>query len=279
MIRNLPTPVLLVLLGLLFLSGCGEEGTSPATATVTGNVVDPSGNAIVQVRVGILYFPAFPSSSPVSGASPQPTQEPVRLGGPYPNPTRTPAGEELTIRLNASADTTARIEIWTTFGGVPGSVRRLFSGAVSRDTTLTWDGRDDFDLLVPNGLYQVRLTVPANPPQGTDPWIEEVPVLLNRSPLEMESLDPFVEGQGFNSLTDAEGRFTITDLAVGEGFPAAAVNGASLGQASVRSVVDVVFRDPDHAARDVETVVGPGDVVELNNVLLTRLAALIASRE
>jgi len=136
----------------------------------------------------------------------------------------------------------------------------LFAGTVTRDTTFFWDGRGGTGLL-PNGLYTVRVTIPADPPAGSDGTRLEARVLINRSSALMETF------YAFNAVSDPGGEFLIVDVPVGALITATTAQGAVVGSQQVSTLVYVVFRSPDHLPADREVLIAPGDLVTLSQTL------------
>lgn len=214
-------------------TGCADEAGFGETTSISGTVVDPAEVPIFGIQVAVLYDVRI--SAPMPGTAEAPV-----LGAPYPNPV---SGElqagELRIPVAVDSDTTGTLEVLGSFGGVPGTVATLHSGSLAANQTFQWDARDRFANLVPNGLYVVRLTVPANPPQGSTPLVQEARVLVNRSDNTLLAL-----GGGFNAQSDPSGEYLIDDIAVEARFTATSGSGQVLGTGTVRNLIRLLFWDP-----------------------------------
>jgi hypothetical protein len=247
--------------------------TNFAISTIEGSVVDPTGRALSSIRIGVVYdwgTVSAPGVVPLAAAPglPGPTADEVVLGDPYPNPVAAPPGA-VQLWILADGDTTIRLEIWTEVGGVGTLVASLHSGTITPGPhSWQWEGRDDFSAEpVPNGMYTVRLTVPASGEPNTR---TEKNLLVNRSLVQMEALDPFGEGLGFNGLSGADGTFLLSDIAVGQSFlitnpdsPDPIANGIT------RNQVTLYFSDPDFQSAKRDVPIGAGDVVTVAPVTLT----------
>jgi hypothetical protein len=246
-------------------AGCSEDDFGNATS-IEGHVLDDADDTpIFGVNIGVVYEPVLPAPGP-------PRPEPglgrpaggrrldaaaAALQNPYPNP-----GVGLvSIPLAVDGPTALRVEIRATFAGVTGDVALVFDGIVTQDTTLSWEGTDNFNEDVPNGLYTVRLT---SPPGSTAGAVDKA-VVVNRSSAQMQA-------QGiFNAVSGAEGEYFLDDLAVGREFTATNSSGQTLGQAHLADRVTLAFRDPDFVPQDESVLIGQGDVVTQT----TRLHRLI----
>lgn len=234
-----------------FSAGCGDEGQFPATALIQGQVVDLAGNGIFQIDVGVVYEVQVVSSalSPRVGAS-------ATLLAPYPNPITTDF-IPLKIRVQTASATTARVEVVGFVSGISGTILTLHQGVVPPDTTVIWDGTDIFSIMVPNGLYKIRVTIPATSAEGaqTD---EERTVIVNRPTAVMVLKEDL-----FNTSSGLDGRYVLDDLAVGESFTATADNGVILGAAFLLDRVTVIFRDSAYQDNQSLVSIGPGEIVDL----------------
>lgn len=237
--------------------GCSQDILNNDTASIVGRVQNRAGGAIAGIRVGVIYQASLlgpvPRAARAAGAT---------LGNAYPNPLSDTGGGVI-IPLTGVSDTTVAVEIRAELGGVAGVLRHLFTGPVTRDTTFTWDGLDDTNVLVPNGRYTIRLTVPANPPSGTTPSVQEKIFVVNRSQAIVEFY------QAYNAQTDFDGQFIVQDLGVGAHFTATNASGNVLGDAFLANQVIVMFRDPDHVYLPDQTsvVVGPKETVDVSYIL------------
>jgi hypothetical protein len=245
------------------LTGCSEDILGKNTA-IKGQVLEAGDESpIFGVNIGVVYDPVQPTAAPGSGlraagsAASDLRPAATGLGEPYPNPGVGP----LSIPVAVDAPTALQVEIRTTVSGVSGNIAVIFIGTVAQDTTLTWDGRDNFNEDVPNGLYTVRFTAPP----GTSPV--DKPVVVNRSASQ-------ISAQGiYNVVSGPEGDYLLTDLAVGEDYTATGTGGQVLGTGSLRNRVTLVFRDPDYVPSDVVVIIGQGDTVDPLLTYLTRLLA------
>lgn len=252
-------PGLLVLGAVALLAGCAEDTVIGGETAISGRVVDPGGTGIPGVGVGVEYTSvAVASGSLLPGAA---SAAGVALLSPYPNPaTGAVEGDEIRIPIQVSTDTTLDVSILSPSSGVYRFEREIFSGLVTRDTTFRWNGRGG-DGLLPNGLYRVRLTVPADPPAGVTPTVIEAPVLINRSPALLEAL------LGFNANSDPGGGYLIGDLAVGQRIQATNAQGTSLGTQRIVEPVYLIFRSPDYQPEETQVFIAPGDFVTVTTTL------------
>lgn len=226
------------LIAAFFWSGCSEDALIGNNTTVFGTVVDPAQTPIFGIEVAVVYEVEIASPSVAAGEpgrSPSIPPLATILDSPYPNPMDQELVEgQLTIPVSTDSDTTLKVEILGIFGGTLSTVATLYSGMLASDTTFVWNGRGNFDNLVPNGLYVVRLTVPSSGGATQD-----VSVLVNRSSNTLANLQ-----EGFNALSDANGEYTIQDIAVESRFPATNASGGALGTGVVGNRIALFFRDP-----------------------------------
>jgi hypothetical protein len=250
---------------VLFASGCSEDLFSPDSTSILGRLLDPDDNGILGIQVGVVYQTASLSPGPPGAVAAPEAAQAANFGAVYPNPASIGGGPTVKIPILATGPTAISVEIRASFGGVPGTVKTLFTGTVAQDTVLVWDGRVS-GVAVPNGRYDLRLGG-----AGVSPVQEQV-LLINRSVGEMENLGLY----GFNTTSDTNGEYLVEDLAVGTRFTATNSSGSVLGSQFVVNQVVVVFRDIERGQYrgDQTTVpIGPGDQVEIT----TRLTPLFAS--
>jgi hypothetical protein len=249
--------------GVLFLAGCSNLGPSGKGTSITAQLIDPNQDGIADVYVGIYYYTSpVVTSAPVPPSSPRsasPSAAAVRLLPPYPNPAETALNlGDVKIPVEVDADTTLTLEIVETHFGVTGTVATLHDGALTQNTVFAWDGRGLSGDHVPNGLYQVRLTLPA--PPGGEPTVLEQTLLIDRSDPTMSAAGP----GAYNAVSGIDGRFTLDDLPIGALINATDIGGKALGAARVRSQVLLYLRPlADFENRDYSVVVGAGDQVEI----------------
>jgi hypothetical protein len=254
-----------VLSATFLLAGCSDEGDLGTTTSILGTVVDPVGDGIFAVEVAVVYNTISASAPELQGsntgpyrASPSPRA--VTLFPPFPNPATLGPPTTASIQVEVDAATTLRVEILTAFGGSLANVATVFEGTVTQDTVLVWDGRDRFAGLAPNAMYTVRLTSPANPPQGVTPDVQEQALLVNRSTTDLFGLQ-----EGFNAVTDVNGEYLIDDLAVEGEFIATNVSGDPLGTRAVGTQLALYFWDPKDQFQqlvDTDVVVLKGETLE-----------------
>jgi len=263
---------------LMILVGC-EDTSNFAITSIEGSVTDPTGFGLPGVRLGVLYQvvnQSAPGPPPLGEAAMDPpgtAAQAITLGNPYPNPVAAPPNS-VRLPFSADRDTTVRLEIWTQIGGISTLVTSLYSGAVSAGANeAVWDGYAEYFQggPVPNGMYTVRLTVPA---VGEPNTRSEASLLINRTLLDMKNLDPFTEGVGFNGLSGGDGSFLLSDIAAGQTFTLTnASSQAPLGTGITRNLVTLAFSDPDFQDALREVPIGAGDVVTLGPQVLVPLAA------
>ncbi len=237
-------------------SGCLNTGLSGQGTVILGQVTDLEGNPIPGVNLALVYDWNSVSRGPAPAVPV--AADPVTLDPPYPDPLINPSGIPLNIRVHATADTTARIEIW---GMVSGAEQ--FLATVAAPVTLsgtgswTWDGAGG---MFPNGLYQVRVVVPAGAPRGKGAVLV-APFLINR-PANSLDLGPF------NAFTAADGTYDIADIPIGEPFTHTDDRGAVLGPAVVAERVALLFRPgTGYQPLDLSFVIGVGEQVEKSTSL------------
>ncbi len=257
---------LLIALLALFLAlpwtGCLDTNPSGKSTAVYGRVVDPSGAPIFGVTVGAVFSYFQRSGAPSPGAV-IPGAGPVTLDPPYPDPADNPEGKGVSIRIHASADTTVRVEVWGTVGGSLSRVASVFSGPASGTRTLGWDGSDDIGQHLPNGLYRVRLYVPAG---ASEPAAEQA-LLINRPAAVL-----FAE-EAVSAFTDADGHYVLDDLPVGEPFTLTSSSGAVVSAAVVENAVTIHFQDPDYQPYSDFVRIGPGEQVDKTTTLQPNVPA------
>jgi hypothetical protein len=258
-----------VLAGAGSLSGCSEDILGKNTA-IDGRVYDAvTEDPIFGVNIALVYQPILPSSAPgpvaaAGGEAPHGAPSRSRLEtaaavlkDPYPNPGVGP----FSIPVTVDGPTPLRVEVLATFGGVAGNIALVFNGTVTQDTTLTWDGLDNFSEETPNGLYTVRMT---SPPGSA---AVDKKVLVNRS-------SSLVTAQGvYNIVSGPDGDYLLVDLPVGETFVATGVSGQVLGTGRLDDQVTLAFRDPDYVDKDEVVLIGKGDTVTQNTYLNRKPAA------
>lgn len=266
--RRLPAVPAAAFLALLAaagsLPGCGQDILGKNTA-IDGRVYDAvTENPIFGVNIAVVYQPVMPASAPgadvVTDAASDPRLETAAavLKDPYPNPA---AGGTVYIPVTADGPTAIRVEILATFGGVTGNIALVFSGTVTQDTTLTWDGLDNFSEEAPNDLYTVRMT---SPPGSA---AVDKRVLVNRSSSLITVLGVY------NVVSGPDGDYLLDDLPVGETFTATDGSGKVLGAGRLDDKVTLAFRDPDYVDKDEVVIIGHGDTVTQNTYLSGRPAA------
>jgi hypothetical protein len=247
---------------VLVLAGCSDLGPSGKGTSVTGQLVDANSDGISDVYVGVLYYPQVVAAAPAPPASPRsssPQAAAVRLLPPYPNPAETALNlGDVKIPVEVDADTTLTLEIVETHFGVTGTVATLHDGPLTQNTTFAWDGRGLSGDHVPNGLYQVRLTLPGS--GGGEPTEIEEALLVNRPDPTMS-----VAGAGaYNAVSGIDGRFTVDDMPIGALIHSTDVGNKALGTARIRSQVLLYLRPiADFVNRDYPVAIGPGDQVEV----------------
>ena len=170
----------------------------------------------------------------------------------------------MTITVECDADTTGRLEIYGSSAGVRIVIATLKTGGFAAGShTVAWDGVNRTLQIpvsyVPNGLYEVRLTVPENPPAGTTPLVLTQNLLVNRP-------SGLMFPEAYNYQTAPDGYFLLEDLAIGEPFTMTSASGSVMGAREVSDIVTVYFRDPHFEYRDTQKSVtlGPRDQVTLD---------------
>jgi hypothetical protein len=250
---RLSLALMAVLAASVLWAGCAQDIPSGVT-TIIGSVVDQSGAPIFGVPVGVYFSVRRVSGAPggiLNAAA-------VNLAPPYPNPAIDPEGVDVTIPVSADTDTTGRVEIWGAVGGVASRIATIFNEPIpAGGKNVLWNGRDNVGQSLPNGLYFVRLILPA----GGTSAVAEYPVLLNRT-------EGLVSGRDiYNALSDADGNYFLDDLPVGERITETSAGGAVLGQAAVENRVVVFFHDSDYLGGPEAVIIGPGETVEVVTVL------------
>lgn len=252
----------------LLVAGCSEDFLNPGGETaVQGRAtldpgVDPAKTPVFDLGVGVTYDVRAASSSP-RGVPGTAQAAGVTLAAPYPNPLESGNG---TVRVTAEAATTARIEIWSEAPPFPAVIAALKTGALAAGThTVLWDGSDFGTTdLVPNGLYFVRVTVPADPLEGGEPAVLEQPWIVNRRVLDAITL------RTFNAFTDGDGFYQIVDLAVGEAFTRTRADGSVIGPGTLADRLTLFVDDRDYTHFEARIDVPVRSVVTVDLPLIPR---------
>jgi len=234
-------------------TGCSEDTNPSGVTIIYGSLIDQTGAPIYDVRVGMTLSIRRISQAP-AGVLPVA----AALSPPYPNPFIDPEGTDLSIPVAVATDTTGRVEIWGTVGGVASRMSTLLNGDIAAgERTVPWNGRDQYDRPLPNGLYSVRLYLPA----GATSAVAEYAILINRSEALVAARDIY------NAVSDPDGNYVLEDLPVGEQLTETNGSGTVLGQALVEDRVVIFFDDPDYQGGPEVVIIGPGEIVEVVTVL------------
>lgn len=261
--RFLPSALLLA---AVLAGGCAQDIPPGHNASITGSVLDTQGEPLGEILIGALFsYRTAAAGAPTGLASPAASG--VRLRPPYPNPSAGQVGGSVTIVVECDADTTGRLEIYAPVAGVPAVIATLKTGGFSAGIhTVTWDGVNRSLQIpvayVPNGLYEVRMTVPENQPGGGSSLVLKQNLLINRP-------SGLIFSEAYNYQTAPDGYFLLEDLGIGEPFTLTSAAGATLGERVLSDAVTVYFRDPHLEYRDAQRSVtlGPRDQVTLDVVL------------
>ena len=255
-----------LLLATLLGSGCAQDVPSGHNASISGSVLDTQGQSLGEIQIGALFsYRTVATSAPTGLAAVAASG--VRLRPPYPNPNATAVGGVVTVVVECDADTTGRLEIYAPLAGVPAVIATLKTGRFPTGlTTVTWDGVNRAlpvpVAYVPNGLYELRMTVPENPTAESSPLVLKRNLLVNRP-------QGLIFSEAYNYQTAPDGYFLLEDLGIGEPFTLTNAAGATLGERQVSDAVTVYFRDPHLEYREAQRSVtlGPRDQVSLNVTL------------
>ncbi len=263
-----------ILLAAVLGGGCAQEVPPGHNASISGSVMDTQGQPLGEIQVGALFaFRTAAASGPIGLTAPVASS--VRLRPPYPNPNATEVGGAVTVVVECDVDTTGRLEIYAPVAGVPAVIATLKTGAFSAGIhSVNWDGVNRALQVpvpyVPNGLYEVRMTVPENPPAGSSPLVLTQNLLVNRP-------QGLIFSEAYNYQTAPDGYFLLEDLGIGEPFTLTSSAGATLGERVVSDAVTVYFRDPhlEYRAAQRSVTLGARDQVTLDvlmesNFLLAR---------
>jgi hypothetical protein len=268
-LRQLKTPaaLLFVLVQGLLLYGCSSDTVPSGSTAISGRVLNPSGD-LLDAGIVVEYSTVTAGVAP---AFPQTADGKIVLKAPYPNPTNTGV---VTIPVQVASDTTMRVEIVATVNGGTQTVDLLKSGLVTQDTIFAWDGFDPSSVFndtpspyAPNGLYRVRVTIPAN---GSADIKLEMPILVNQ-PATINTTQQTFNAQAFG------GDYLITDIPVGEYITATQSNGAVSGRQRINETLFLTISAENYATQEVPVTVIPGDVVTITTTL-TPTASLIARK-
>jgi hypothetical protein len=257
---GLPAALLFALGAGALLEGCSSQDFASGSTAITGRVIDPNGDPVSDVGVGIEYGT---TSSGTPLAEPHTEDGKVILKSPYPNPVLN-ISQPIFMPIQVGRDTTLRADIVATVGGASEIVRTLVNGRVTQDTVLVWNGLDDqrnvfpFSSDAPNGLYHVRVTVPAS---GSNTVILQLPLVFNRSTLLVESLSIF------NAQSDIAGEYVLDDIAVGERYTGMQTNGTVRGGEVILNTVLVALVHNNYEIKESQVSISPGDVVTLTTTL------------
>jgi hypothetical protein len=252
-----------LLLAAVLGGGCAQDVPPGHNASISGSVLDTQGQSLGEIQIGALFsYRTAAPSGPIGLVAPAASG--VRLRPPYPNPNAGQVGGAVTIIVECDVDTTGRLEIYAPVAGVPAVIATLKTGGFSAGLhTVTWDGVNRSLQVpvpyVPNGLYEVRMTVPENPPAGSSPLVLAHNLLINRP-------QGLIFSEAYNYQTAPDGFFLLEDLGIGEPFTLTSSAGATLGERVVSDAVTVYFRDPRLEYRDAQRAVtlGPRDQVSLD---------------
>ncbi len=207
---------------LLLAVSCGDDSpTHPPAASITGHVLDSAGRPVSQARVVVVYQ-IEPSSADLDTCTELTTTR--RYFRVYPNP----AGPQMRMTFAIPEVATGDLRATDRSGRL---VRVLASRAfVAGVHAVLWDGNDDTDTPVPNGIYVIH-------------WTETTPdsefsacarVLLDRT-------DAAAPNNSYIAITDGEGRFAIpmTSLPIADGGAGYDEVGNFTGNYRVASTVHV----------------------------------------
>ena len=173
-----------------------------------------------------------------------------------------------TVRLRVEEATTGRVEIWGSLDGLFTRLNVIANREFPAGTHhLFWDGRDGASgERLPNGLYTLRVTLPANPPEGTEPTVLEAPWLLNRGVVDAVALE------AFNTYTDGDGFYVIYDVAVGERFTRTNAEGVVQGTGILRNRVRLFADDRDFQHYESNVDIASTEVVIVDVSLVPQIA-------
>jgi len=269
-LRQIRTPAAILFLvtqGML-LHGCAEDTIPSGSTAISGRVLNPNGDPIDGAGIVVEYATIAAGAAP---AFPQTADGQIVLKAPYPNPTSTGT---MAIPIQVAHDTTLRVEIWAAIAGGNEIVDTPIVGRlVTQDTLVTWDGVDRTgafpSTFAPNGLYRVRVTVPAS---GSETVQLEMPVLINQPATFNTSQETF-NAQAF------AGEYQITDIPVGEYYTGTQNNGTVRGRERISETLFLTISAQNYATQDVPVTITPGDVVSITTTLIPIPSAALIPRQ
>lgn len=249
----------------LLAGGCAEDFFGPSdVAEIQGKVVDPVQSPIAGIGVAVLYNRTdLTASKPRNGVRPLSlAQGAVQVLPPYPNPADGEAGDFLTVTVESTVDTLVRVEAWTPVGGVFTRRTTIAESRIDPGThTWVWDGTDDLRRPVANGLVELRVIVPT----GGEDEVLPVSVIVNRQVAQL------TESDRFNTVSNANGEYFLTDIAVGERFIRTNRSGKVEGEDRVQNEVFLRFVDLEtpaqYTAKSEFVAIAPGDLVTQTTVM------------
>jgi len=267
-LRQLKTPaaLLFVLVQGLLLHGCAEDTIPSGSTAISGRVLNTNGDPI-DAGVVVEYQTV---SAGAAAAPPQTADGKIVVKAPYPNPTTT---GNVAVPIQVGADTTMRVDILATINGGIEIVDTPVSGRlVTQDTVVTWDGLDRAGVFpttfVPNGLYRVRVTIPAS---GSETIKLEVPVLVNQ-PASFNTSQQTFNAQAFG------GDYQITDIPVGEYYTGTQANGTIRGRERIAESLFLTISAQNYATQEVPVTITPGDIVAITTTLTPTAATSIVNQ-
>src|SRR5262245_24868285 len=160
----------------------------------------------------------------------------------------------MAVPIQVGADSTMRVDILATINGGTQIVDTPIPGRlVTQDTVVTWDGIDRTgafpSTFVPNGLYRVRVTIPASGPATIK---LEVPVLVNQ-PATINTSQQTFNAQVFG------GDYQITDIPVDEYYNGADAGGTVRGRERISETLFLTISAENYATQEVPVTITPGD--------------------
>jgi len=167
---------LLALLGVVFLAGCSDTTGPQADDDIRGRVVDAQGDPVTDARIVLQY--EYPGAA--------------RADKP---------GTQIIYELPESGPVT----FWISSYCDGDTVRMLVDGE-SPGGSIAWNGRDDDQRIVPDGVYRYHLITESGEQTAASPLFH-----LGYGDLMDEPLAP-------HAVVDDQGRFTLDQACLGFGF-------------------------------------------------------------
>ena len=211
--------ILMSLMAIAWLGACSDStDPEPVDSDLRGQVVDVQGQPVAGAKV-VLQYQVDP---PLDGLYDKPATA-IRMDLPPTGP--------VTLWISSFCDTD--------------TVRMILDGESSGQSQILWDGKDDAGRTMPDGVYRFNLVTTAGESHG--PFLL---LHLGYQLPEAATLAPL-------AVTDARGRFTLSQACLPLGFVMDVVNevGEITGIMTITRNVRVWTYDPQSSILDTGPLV------------------------